>query len=612
MPEEKKNYDMPKAISVITMMVLYAILIGAVGYILTRNEPIGFQPPEEPQPAESRCMQKAKIEMTCSAVGYEFDQSQAKCVVVSGAGCIDKLPFASLGECQTACEAPSEVLSAAIGEDFLITLDANITTGYTWQANFNEHYLILRSKDFVNDRNGPKLGASGKEIFTFTPIQSGETAVTMEYSRPFESKPVDVKKFDYRILENKDASLMTSKTEYAKGETVKMTMYNISKNAIWFMEGISNCNTRPYKIYKLVSGQWSEVSGYPTICVGQAEEQIPFYTKSFPGSPVNLQWDQKLWDYPRQTYDADEGTYRIIMKYGRSSDGSGQRDLYSNEFMIKEKQPDVLVSTDKTGYIQGEKVKISVKNNLDRSIFYERQIGCGLSFWRLESNENGAWQSKEIISTCFWEMAGPLITELKSGESITNEWNLTSGDNFIGEGNYRIIFNYGLDEKYYWQQMDGGQLSEYSDEFAVKGRSEPDPKCDQKVGGFGMCKALREGYEFDHSSGKCLKRGVSGCSFEIPFETSEECQKACEKGIGETDLYSCEKDSDCVSVNADCCGCNAGGAETSINKKYQNEWSEKLNCAGIMCAMVISDDPSCFSVPACINNKCEMAISGNR
>jgi len=35
----------------------------------------------------------------------------------------------------------------------------------------------------------------------------------------------------------------------------------------------------------------------------------------------------------------------------------------------------------------------------------------------------------------------------------------------------------------------------------------------------------------------------------------------------------------------------------SINKKYQNERSEKSNCAGIMCSAVMSDDPSCSQKP---------------
>ena len=57
----------------------------------------------------------------------------------------------------------------------------------------------------------------------------------------------------------------------------------------------------------------------------------------------------------------------------------------------------------------------------------------------------------------------------------------------------------------------------------------PSDLCKQKVKGNGMCEAYFVGYEFDNSVGKCVEKGVSGCSFEAPFKTLEECQNVCEK-----------------------------------------------------------------------------------
>lgn len=56
----------------------------------------------------------------------------------------------------------------------------------------------------------------------------------------------------------------------------------------------------------------------------------------------------------------------------------------------------------------------------------------------------------------------------------------------------------------------------------------PSNLCKQKVKGKGMCEAYFEGYEFDNSVDKCVKKGVSGCSFEAPFKTLEACQSVCE------------------------------------------------------------------------------------
>ncbi|MBA4319671.1 MAG: hypothetical protein C0412_14820 [Flavobacterium sp.] len=72
------------------------------------------------------------------------------------------------------------------------------------------------------------------------------------------------------------------------------------------------------------------------------------------------------------------------------------------------------------------------------------------------------------------------------------------------------------------------------------------------------------------------------------------------------DFYSCGQDSDCISVKNGCCSCNQGGKTTGINKNLEKEWNSKLSkeCRGILCPQVISNDPSCFKEPKCVNNKC--------
>jgi hypothetical protein len=53
--------------------------------------------------------------------------------------------------------------------------------------------------------------------------------------------------------------------------------------------------------------------------------------------------------------------------------------------------------------------------------------------------------------------------------------------------------------------------------------------CTEKVRGNGNCEGFFVGYEYDDQAQKCKDYGVSGCSYETPFKTLEECQKACEK-----------------------------------------------------------------------------------
>ncbi|MEZ6256002.1 MAG: hypothetical protein R3B92_04500 [Patescibacteria group bacterium] len=76
---------------------------------------------------------------------------------------------------------------------------------------------------------------------------------------------------------------------------------------------------------------------------------------------------------------------------------------------------------------------------------------------------------------------------------------------------------------------------------------------------------------------------------------------------GSSDLtYACEQNTDCIKVQADACGCTAGGNSTAINKAFEKSWITAF--PQVMCPQVISEDPTCSStsVPKCVNNRCEL------
>ena len=74
-------------------------------------------------------------------------------------------------------------------------------------------------------------------------------------------------------------------------------------------------------------------------------------------------------------------------------------------------------------------------------------------------------------------------------------------------------------------------------------------------------------------------------------------------------IYNCNEDNDCVSVKSWCCGCNAGGSNTAINKNYLEYWYDKLSneCRDIGCAGVMSNHWTCFAEPKCVDGKCQMS-----
>lgn len=68
----------------------------------------------------------------------------------------------------------------------------------------------------------------------------------------------------------------------------------------------------------------------------------------------------------------------------------------------------------------------------------------------------------------------------------------------------------------------------------------------------------------------------------------------------------CQKDSDCVKVAGDTCGCSSGGTATSVNKNFKDQWLESTEWGMNTCLAVISNHPSCFTSPKCENFQCKL------
>lgn len=109
-------------------------------------------------------------------------------------------------------------------------------------------------------------------------------------------------------------------------------------------------------------------------------------------------------------------------------------------------------------------------------------------------------------------------------------------------------------------------------EFIIKEKSTIDSKCNQKVKGIGSCEMAIRGYEFDSESGRCVKKTVSGCSAEMPFNSLEKCQKTCEKeAVTDKELkFETIDDADWVGV----------GEKKNYIIKSKKEWQDVWAKAG--------------------------------
>jgi inhibitor of cysteine peptidase len=85
-------------------------------------------------------------------------------------------------------------INIRVDQEFTLSLEGNPTTGYTWEAQFDENILTLKKKQF--DPYSPTtIGGGGTEIFTFVPVKRGETHITMQYKRLWEEEAIEEKTF---------------------------------------------------------------------------------------------------------------------------------------------------------------------------------------------------------------------------------------------------------------------------------------------------------------------------------------------------------------------------------------------------------------------------------
>jgi inhibitor of cysteine peptidase len=87
-------------------------------------------------------------------------------------------------------------------KNFSIVLDSNPTTGYSWEAKFDESYIKLVSSNYVpNPQITGIVGSGGTQNFEFSALQSGETQITFTYARPWEKdNPSETKNYNVKIM----------------------------------------------------------------------------------------------------------------------------------------------------------------------------------------------------------------------------------------------------------------------------------------------------------------------------------------------------------------------------------------------------------------------------
>lgn len=84
------------------------------------------------------------------------------------------------------------------GEHFQIALEANVSTGFSWEpTSFNESIIRKLDTEFIPD--AAVLGSSGKQLLNFKAVGAGHTLLRLLYRRSFEKDVRASKSFEISI-----------------------------------------------------------------------------------------------------------------------------------------------------------------------------------------------------------------------------------------------------------------------------------------------------------------------------------------------------------------------------------------------------------------------------
>lgn len=76
-------------------------------------------------------------------------------------------------------------IEARVGEEVIIDRASNPTTGFRWEARYDEDMLELRKESY--ERKSTRIGGGGTQVFRFVPLRKGYTTIHLCYKRPWES-----------------------------------------------------------------------------------------------------------------------------------------------------------------------------------------------------------------------------------------------------------------------------------------------------------------------------------------------------------------------------------------------------------------------------------------
>jgi inhibitor of cysteine peptidase len=108
------------------------------------------------------------------------------------------------GATSTACKGcpvfgeDDTAIDVASGDDFVIELESNSTTGYQWTATSSDEAVVSEQSSEYLKPSTDALGAPGKQRFVFEAGSAGSATLTLQYARGFEDG-ADAREVTYSV-----------------------------------------------------------------------------------------------------------------------------------------------------------------------------------------------------------------------------------------------------------------------------------------------------------------------------------------------------------------------------------------------------------------------------
>ncbi|MDD5044222.1 MAG: protease inhibitor I42 family protein [Candidatus Omnitrophica bacterium] len=102
---------------------------------------------------------------------------------------------------QAVQKTASTSIEVNLGENAVISLEANHTTGYSWQLTdpIDKDILELVDSKYIASNTG-LIGSGGKEVWTFKTLKKGKTEVSLKYTQPWDKNTPPAKETTFIII----------------------------------------------------------------------------------------------------------------------------------------------------------------------------------------------------------------------------------------------------------------------------------------------------------------------------------------------------------------------------------------------------------------------------